>query len=227
MAIVFGILLAFGIDAWYDGVRENERETDYQRRIATELERLVGSIEALGRSASRSQDYANAVANFLSGHDESVDPDWLVVALYNIGRDYLGPLDTTTYEDAVSTGSLALISDSDVREAIRRAYALVDRLEASRDPYRDEYLAGVRGWLPQQVVDQIREACPNFSRSEEFVCRDIDIDDNVAEEVMRQMSGEQARLAFQLRHQGLDGHARLLEFTLQAVETALAQLSES
>ena len=223
-AIVFGILLAFSVDAWYDSVRENERERDYENRIAAELRELKSEIEAIDLGVRRSQEYAETVALFFSDGPDLVDQNQLVLALYNTGRDYLAPLDTNTYEDIVSTGNLALISDTTRRESIRRAYAIVRRLEDSRFPSRDLYLAGVRGWIPQRVVEQIRDACPNISRSEEFICSAIDLDDEISAEIVASVLTDQGRLAFQVRHQGLDVLARTAQNALEAVDEALGHL---
>ena len=223
-AIVFGILLAFSVDAWYDRVRENERERAYENRIAAELRELKSEIEAIDLNVRRSQEYAETVALFFSDGPDLVDQNQLVLALYNTGRDYLAPLDTNTYEDIVSTGNLALISDTTRRESIRRAYAIVRTLEDSRFPSRDQYLAGVRGWIPQRVVEQIRDACPNMSRSEEFICSAIDLDDEISAEIVASVLTDQGRLAFQVRHQGLDVLARTAQNALEAVDEALGHL---
>ena len=97
-------------------------------------------------------------------------------------------------------------------------------MEDSRFPSRDQYLEGVRGWIPQRVVDQIRDVCPNISRSAEFICSDIDFDDALSAEIVASVSTDQARLAFQVRHQGLEVLARTARFALEAVDEALGHL---
>ena len=62
------------------------------------------------------------------------DHQRLVVAIYKFGTDPLLGFDVSTFDDLVSTGRLRLISDPEVRQAIQRAYAGLQRLAPLRDP---------------------------------------------------------------------------------------------
>ena len=213
--------MAFGIDAWYESRVDQAREEEYQRRIAFELGGLRDTIERMYRSTVHASDVAvDVTREFYSSHEPD-DPDRIVTALYNVGRDHLAPLDMSNYEDLVSTGSVALISDLDRRQAIQRAYANVALVEQSREPHRDEYLTGVRGWIPQEFIDEIQTTCPDIS-AEGWECPAIDFDDVVVQTIVRRASTDEAFLAFQLRRQGLDVQRRRIERAISAIDEALA-----
>lgn len=220
LAIVFGILLAFGIDALYEARVERERGVEYEHRIAAELRDLRANIELMARAGRRSSDYAIDVARLFYSRQEFDDFDWLVLALYNIGRDYGVPLDVSNYEDLVSTGSLALISNVDRRQAIQGAYARIQEVERSRYPHRDEYLTGIRGWIPQEFIDEIQRVCPDMG-AEDWACPVIEFDDDVVEDIVRRTAADEAFLAFQLRRQGLDRLRRETGWAIDAIDAAL------
>ena len=219
-AIVASILLAFVIDAWWEQRLERQFGAEYERRIASELRDVGAMLEGIERSVQRNIDMGEAASVFFDGDRDSLDQDQLIVHLYNMGRDSASKFDDSTYDDLIATGRLGLITDVSRRQAIQRAYRMVRDLEAELRPYRDEYLTGVRAWIPQKVVNQIREACPNLS-APEWACSEVDIDDQVAARIIEHISTDQALLAFRLREQGLFATQSITRRTRQAVDEAV------
>ena len=65
------------------------------------------------------------------------------------------------------------LDNVDQRQAIQQAYAFIELISASHEPYRDEYLLAVRGWIPQDLIDVIQTTCADMG-SEDWQCPSID-----------------------------------------------------
>ena len=201
-AIVVSILLAFSIDAWYERRGESALEAEYLQRISDELIDARIVLESIIRDVNTTLRFAPELSEFLHGGAETPDPKRLVVAIYKFGLDPLDlGFDVSTFHDLVSTGRLGLISDPEVRLAIQRAYARLERLEPVRAPYRDAYAFALSGWIPTSISQQIRVACPDDS--DYSACSRLDLDDDTARSIVDQIDPREALLAFQIRERGL------------------------
>jgi len=220
LTIVIGVLTALGVEAWYSGIKDRAVADGYQERLGEELRSNRETLEALRREYVRAGDYSNVAAGFFDTGVEPADGTEFVVALYNVGRDNLQRLDRSTFEDAVATGRLDLLTPADFRVAIQRAYRFLEQVEAERAPSRDEYLRGVRAWLPLSVIDQIREACPNMS-AVEFHCPRVDLSEADVARILKRIDSEQAHVAFQLRRQALPATLGTVGGAIRAVDEAL------
>jgi hypothetical protein len=224
IAIIASILVAFGIDAWWEGKQETALGIEYEDRIAAELRR---SLVTLNEQLVYTEAYilaANEAAYFFDGDKQAVSGEKLIIGLYNMGRDPYDQFDISTYDDLVATGRVGLIRNVERREAIQRAYSEIKELEPIMRPYRNEYLTGIRGWIPQSVFKKIREVCPDMLDS--IGCSDIDfdIDARVVENIVVHFSSDSATLAYRLRVQGLSEKLTRVGATTEAVVEALAQL---
>ena len=103
LAIVVSILLAFGIDAWWERRQEDKREeallTGLLDDFRSSREQLIDRLELAGR-------IAEGIEGFLSATDEFTPNRRLPVAEPSI----LAALSTPTYEPATSTLDAALAS---------------------------------------------------------------------------------------------------------------------
>jgi len=202
VAIVGSILFAFSIDAWAERRRERALEADYLERIAAELADARAVLEEIRLQASTNLLYAPELTAFFDGRMASDDHQRLVVAIYKFGLDPLElGFDVSTFEDLVSTGRLGLISDPDVRQAIQRAYAQLQRIAPVRDPYRDEYMAALRSWIPPAIIGPIRDACPDYTGYS--ACSGLHLDEDTARSIVGQIDMREALVAFRMRQQGL------------------------
>jgi hypothetical protein len=152
------------------------------------------------------------------------DPALLVQAVYNMGRDSNDEFDQATYDDMVATGHLRLIDDPGLRASIKRAYTVLERVEVSRRPYRDEYLKGVRGWIPQRIVERLREECEEMMRVD-WTCPIPDLDPAETASIVARWTSEDALLAFRLREQGLSQERGVIDQALNEVEEALGRIT--
>jgi hypothetical protein len=202
VTIIGSILLAFWIDAWSERRVERALEADYLERIGDELRDAKAVLEVMLLEAEANLLSAPELTEFFDGRMAEGDHQRLVVAIYKFGLDPLEVgFDVSTFEDLVSTGRLGLIADPDVRQAIQRAYAGLQRLAPIRDPYRGEYMAALRGWIPSSMVAPIREACPEYSAYS--ACSGLHLDDETVRSIIEQIDRREALLAFRMREQGL------------------------
>jgi hypothetical protein len=201
VAVVGSILLAFSIDAWAERRGERALEADYLERIADELTDAKAVLEEIRLEGSTNLLYAPDLNAFFDGHMAPVDHQRLVVAIYKFGLDPLElGFDVSTFEDLVSTGRLGLISDPDLRQAVQRAYAELQRIAPVRDPYR-EYMAALRSWIPRSLIGPIRSACPNYTAYS--ACSGLHLDEETTRAIVGQIDTREALVAFRMREQGL------------------------
>ena len=224
VAIIASILVAFGIDALWEGKQNATLGIEYEDRIVAELRR---SLVQLNQQLLYTEYYllsAGDAAAFFDGDTQTLDGEQLIIALYNMGRDPWDRFDVSTYEDLVATGRVGLIRNVERREAIQRAYSSIKQLESILRPFRNEYLTGIRGWIPNSVVQEIREACPDMLDSNRCSDIDIDIDARVVESVVERFSSDSATLAYRLRAQGLSEKFSRVSEATEAVVAAIAHL---
>ena len=222
VAIVLSILLAFSIDAWWSAYQDRQKGDEYAARVENELEGIRDLLNIHLRATDRKIAAGESVEDFFSGVNRDIPPVLLINSLYNMGRDPFATFDTTTFDDLISSGQFVLVGDAEVRAAIRLAYQKASDTEPELRPYRDEYLQGVRAWIPQDTVDVIRAACPDIRPiDEEYRCEPAQIDEQIANDLAIRFRGDEATLAFRLREHGLFATRGVLLETLQAVEAAL------
>ena len=222
IAIVLSILLAFSIDAWWSEYKDQQQGDEYSARIKIELEEVRDLLHLHLRSIDRRIAAGESVEEFFSGANRDLSPVLLINALYNMGRDTFQTFDTTTFDDLISSGQLSLVANTDVRSAIRLAYQRTSDAEPELWVYRDEYLKGIRAWIPQSTVDIIRAACPDMTvPDDKYRCEPAEIDERIANELTIRFADDKAALAFRLREQGLVATRSYLIDALQAIETAL------
>ena len=221
--VVVGVVIGFQITAWNERRVEQALEVEYLQRLGDELRDAKGVLEEILSEANGNLLFAPDLNEFFDGRMAASDHERLVVAIYRFGLDPLMGFDVSTFDDLVSTGRLRLISDPEVRQSIQRAYAELQRLAPLRDPYRSEYLAALRVWVPESMRQQIRDACPE--RSPYSACSDLDFDDEAIRSLMDQIDTREAQLAFKMREQNLatlrgigNGIGVLLDETLALLE---------
>lgn len=223
VAIVVSILLAFSIDAWWSDYKDRQYGDEYAARIEGELEGIRDVLRMHLRSIDRKIAAGESVEDFFSGANRELSPNLLISSMYNMGRDRFETFDTTTFDDLISSGQFVLVEDTELRAAIRLAYQRTFDVEPELWPYRDEYLKGVRAWIPQSTIDDIRDACPDMTLPDsQYRCETAEVNEQIADDLVIRFANDEATLAFLLRKQGLIATSIFLKEALQAVETALA-----
>ena len=136
-AIVVSILLAFAIQAWWEGRRERAIEHNYLVRLHAEL---TGGRAQLQTHYNRQLRTAAALDTLL---DLAVEPETperirLAVTVLNGGSYDVNPytiLFDQTYGEMLATGGLGLIRDPELRAAITGYYRVAYRMSGILDAY--------------------------------------------------------------------------------------------
>lgn len=126
-AIVASILLAFAIDAWWDGLKESRVEVEslelIRRDLASSMDQLRGFSEYVSvASQSALRAYSALTAPGPYDH-QAIRTD-----LIRVDRMTLR-LPRAAYTDLLSTGSLRIIGDRELRDSIVRFYEFVELIE--------------------------------------------------------------------------------------------------
>ena len=160
--IVASILLAFGVDRWWDARQDAQAEHDYVERISADLRETRVSIE---QNADHYRDllrHAEAALPILAGQVRVPDDTlgFLASAL-QASRITAPVIARSAYDDLISTGNLRLIRSDTVRYELSRFYSNVgiqlDPVDYSGDqePYREV----IRSVIPVDLQLFIRENC--------------------------------------------------------------------
>lgn len=115
--IVLSILLAFAIDAWWDGRQEEARRLELLQALRADFAATaLGLDEALENAqsdAARTGGYLDVIAD-----DRSVSRDSLLYLLDGVGAITFFEPSTASYRTAIATGSLDLIRDPQLLAAL-------------------------------------------------------------------------------------------------------------
>ena len=144
VVVVIGVLLALGINAWWQGVQNDEAEQNYLLQLRTDL---TESLQGQRIDSVLSARYVNALSKLLRAYrQDSRPPDdslgrWLFTGLNN---SYSG-VSIGTAEALVSSDALQLIRSDTLRSAIPEfLYDL--RLRNSRmERLESQFVSGFRG----------------------------------------------------------------------------------
>ncbi len=129
LAIVVGVLVALGVDAWAQRRSEDARASAYLTRLEEELVANQAVIDDVLTSSLDGADSALArLKRFRAGTYQPPDAAEFVQALLRARVPGLpGTLSQSTWDDLQSTGSIRLIRDPTVRTQLQLHYAGIER----------------------------------------------------------------------------------------------------
>jgi hypothetical protein len=123
--VVVGILIAFGLNSWWEGRAAQDRERAHLSALHSDFERNVERLGALARTqdgVSRARgDLLLVARGHGSASPDSVDR--LMSEVFN--SDQFDPV-MGAYENLVNSGGLAQIRDPDLQAALASFAAMVD-----------------------------------------------------------------------------------------------------
>ena len=124
LILVVGILLALAVDRWADEYRDAQTASEYIARLrsdmATDLAAYADTV-AWSNSIDDSTQYVLQV--YRGRNPVPEEYDLLALHIYRASWGGTGRTTTTTYDDLVSTGNMALLPVR-IRDAITRYYGL-------------------------------------------------------------------------------------------------------
>ncbi len=119
VVIVGSILLAFGIEAWWDGLQERDEEQELLAGLHQEIASNYELLEAALRTVEEGTRRLRAFVQMDPDGVATIHADSVVVAIYNpMRRAYATRLTTGFLEATVSSGKIALIRDQSLQSAL-------------------------------------------------------------------------------------------------------------
>lgn len=165
--IVVSILLAFGIDAWWDGRQDRRLEAEYLAAILGEVDRNLDALPGNRSVLERSYSDLLQARTLLRSGSYMDSPGTFIVSL-NRGLIYGVPsISTAVFDDLTNSGRMVLIRDLDMRRRIIGVYATI-AAEVVRFARTDDAALGslVAAHTPPGLIHQVG---PEFSFDESQV----------------------------------------------------------
>ena len=162
VVIVGSILLAFGIDARWEGIQERRAERVYIVRIIADLRETRGHIMENAEHYESLLRHGAAIQPISTGVDEvPLDTLGFLASVLQASRITDPVVARSAYDDLISTGNLRVIQSDSLRTALSRFYANIENQLDPVDYGRDQaqYRETVRGILPAELQMVIRESC--------------------------------------------------------------------
>jgi hypothetical protein len=121
--VIFGLLLAFQLDRWWEARGEQAQEAEYIARLIADIESDIPVIENAIDLASLRKDMADLLMDVAADPAAAaVQPVHFVTAVMQAAFTYSPNLASHTFEDMRSTGNLSLLQDPDIKNALYRYY---------------------------------------------------------------------------------------------------------
>ena len=154
--IVFGVLVALAVDQWWEDRQDKATERQYLARLQAdlqadmeELDRFAGIFEIKARMVKDLRD--QTVETLLSR-----DPSLLMRDLVFSSYSRLPALRSTTFDELLSTGRLALIGDVALRAELSRYYTRYALLSGILAEPLGDYLRLLQVSLPGELFFEWR-----------------------------------------------------------------------
>jgi hypothetical protein len=142
LVIVASILLAFGIEAWWQGREEQEEAHDALEILRRDLTATTDQLDELVQFAQEGSDAALRAYVALGDDIANVDPRAVSNDLIRSLSRRTMRLPRAGYTDLLSTGTLGLIDDRDLRDAVVQFYEQAERAETIFEKNSAQYIDG-------------------------------------------------------------------------------------
>jgi len=141
--IVTSILLAFAVDAWWDGRTERREERDSLELLLRDVDATNAQLEEYSLIMGDLADAGYGAFGILSAGEQLVRQDELVEQLTRTLFRRTIRLPRTAYSDLVSTETLRLVRSATLRNQILRFYESADRSEEIVEKNSEQYVDGL------------------------------------------------------------------------------------
>jgi hypothetical protein len=136
--IVAGILIAFGLNAWWQGRSAHATETAYLARLETDLTTTDAALEGIIERHLEKVEIYRGIVTLLGAGPSQARADSLVALGYEIGRYTLFSESVQTYDELVNAGGVELITSAAIRAALQH-YAHTREDNQEWDDYQNDY----------------------------------------------------------------------------------------
>ena len=142
VVIVGSILLAFGLQAWWDGVQERIEEREIIERLISDVRADVQNIERGLSFLPRKEEGLLRVDSLLNAPDPSPQDPVMFLEDVIYGSQYgwsQAVAQRITFDELLGSGAFGLIRDAELRVAISDYYEDHARLQRRIDERETEY----------------------------------------------------------------------------------------
>ncbi len=152
VVIVGSILLAFGLQAWWEGVQERTEEREIIERLISDVQADIQGIEGGLNALPRKEQSLSRVHSVLGESDARArDPviflnDVIYGAQYGWNQYVERRI---TFDELLGSGAFSLIRDTELRESISHYYALHLSAQNRIDERETEYPHLSYGLVPR------------------------------------------------------------------------------
>jgi hypothetical protein len=157
IVIVGSILLAFGIQAWWDQRQERIAEAEYLAAVRDEIERNLDALDGNIRVAQICYDALQRAESLLeTGFYRDSAAVFLSSVLTGAHSGGAPRVATAVFDELTSTGRIVIIEDLDLRREILELYARIEvnfqRMARSSDLIDTRMYSVVARYIPSGVV---------------------------------------------------------------------------
>ncbi len=155
--IVVGVFVALMLETMMSERNDGALRAEYLSRIEADILADKQAFEYRIEFFTAVEKFSQEVIDWMQS-DAPVNQSVLLAAFYAAEVwPYIPRM--STYQDLQSTGNFRLIDDIDLRTSLFRYHSKADVSRPGWNP-SDDYRKTVRGVIPSEVQNQIREACP-------------------------------------------------------------------
>ncbi|MGK7392233.1 MAG: hypothetical protein ACNS60_17910 [Candidatus Cyclobacteriaceae bacterium M2_1C_046] len=128
LAVLIGVLLAFGIEAWWDYAGEREKEENYLKAMRSELKNVTNDLhkrtEFLNSSRKHQQNILQIV---VAGEEISIDS--LNILLTNVSPFVPQSFQKAALHDIINAGGFNYIQDDSIRRSLAAYHQSLTKIE--------------------------------------------------------------------------------------------------
>ena len=156
VTIVSGVLLALAVDSCVERRNKRELEESYLSRLEAELRQDSSRIRTALEFLDRADSALVQLTRLRQAGGTPADPQRLVIDLTRARvRGLPGALSESTFDDLLSTGSIGLIRDPEVRAGIIDHYSFVARRRQILDTDYTHYPLAISEVVPGEVQNLV------------------------------------------------------------------------
>ncbi len=128
-AIVVSILLAFGIQAWWEGRQDSIDARESLELVSRDLSETIDQLGEFERLMALQTEAALSAHRAMSRGSASLDEEAVSTAIIRVSGRRTVRLPSAAYTGMLSSGGLGLIEDRSLRDQIVRFYEAAQRSE--------------------------------------------------------------------------------------------------
>lgn len=158
--IVVGVLVALAVETAFEERRDQELRDEYVERIHNDISADRQALEHRIEFFGDVQAFVDQFREWLDA-DKPVDKDTVLAAFYSAEVWPFEP-NQSTYRDLQNTGNIRLIDDIDLRTSLANYHNRANSNQSGQSGWRptEDYRRTIRGIIPNDVQDMIRNNCP-------------------------------------------------------------------